>query len=504
MIRTLAHFLILTALLTAPTAALADKRAEGQAPRGLGMDPTDMTFGDLVLPTEVAGTSMSDSKEFKFHFHGYLRAPFSLGFNTHNVESETIDDGVSVHAPPMVPDSSYLDWRFTNNAGGPWTELHLAYANKHVAANVAIAAYTFTDAGYNNLQAQLGINHAFVTLNYPELFGEKGGLVAHVGAFTNRYGAAGRYSAGKYETYLIGASHVAGENIRAFFDLNDRFTLHIEHGFGAKLEVPPYLDADVAAYLPYGGPEQQGGTMLHHAHLGGSIDDTVTFGGHYMTSWTDDADSADEVDGRITSVGGDVRLAGAFFGDGYLGYSHIESRDIMRVAGALEVLHSIGGWNLADNYYGEGSSGTGSIDSVLFQYTFSLARALWHPEVFYGQGHDLLISPFVMYNHISSDEPTFNGPTDKLKMGAEVTYSPMGWLGVSARYDLVHPDLDDTSVMFHVISPKVILRSSYISHEQIIIQYCGYINGGNVAPVWPNESVRPDEHVVQIAGVMWW
>ena len=60
-------------------------------------------------------------------------------------------------------------------------------------------------------------------------------LTATVGGFTNRYGAAGRYDGGKYETYLFGRTHVAGWTTNISYDISDNFTLVFEHGFGAKL-----------------------------------------------------------------------------------------------------------------------------------------------------------------------------------------------------------------------------------------------------------------------------
>ena len=49
---------------------------------------------------------------------------------------------------------------------------------------------------------------------WPELLGREDlHLSLIVGGFTNRYGAAGRYDAGKYETYLFGRTHVAGATV---------------------------------------------------------------------------------------------------------------------------------------------------------------------------------------------------------------------------------------------------------------------------------------------------
>ena len=123
----------------------------------------------------------------------------------------------------MVPDANYIDWRYTNSLVGPWTELNFHYGNDRVKATVQIASYNMTDPGYRRLESNLGINQAFLTMSWPELGGrEDMHLVATVGGFTNRYGAAGRYDGGKYETYLFGRTHVAGATLN--FELGPRTT----------------------------------------------------------------------------------------------------------------------------------------------------------------------------------------------------------------------------------------------------------------------------------------
>ena len=220
---------------------------------------------------------------------GFLRAPLRLGLGSGESSAPEAGQGSKVHAPPYIPDGTFTDWRYTNNLPGPWVELRFQYGNRRVTGNVLIAAYNITDGGYRNLQSQLGIDQAFVTLDFSDLFGDRGGLVWNVGVFQNRYGAAGRYDAGKYETYLFGRTHVAGETLSAFYRLSETLTLTLEHGFGAKLEVLPRvtgLPEPNPAYLPYPGPVQQGTQLVHHAPLMLSIGAELQIGAHYVTTWT--------------------------------------------------------------------------------------------------------------------------------------------------------------------------------------------------------------------------
>ena len=138
-----------------------------------------------------------------------------------------------------MPDANYIDWRYTNSMVGPWTELNFHYGNDRVKATVQIASYNVTDSGYRRLESNLGINEAFLSMTWPEFVSENARLTLIAGAYTNRYGAAGRYDAGRYETYLFGRTHTAGETLTYDYDFND-WTFEAEEGFGGKLEPIPF------------------------------------------------------------------------------------------------------------------------------------------------------------------------------------------------------------------------------------------------------------------------
>ena len=57
---------------------------------------------------------------------------------------------------------------------------------------------------------------------------------------------------------------------------------------------------------------------------------------------------------RIIAIkdGADVKLLGGVLGDGYIGFSHLSATNALYLADAIEVLHSFGGWQLHDNYFG--------------------------------------------------------------------------------------------------------------------------------------------------------
>jgi hypothetical protein len=484
-----------------------------QSRRGLGMEPGALSFGDLVLPPPP-GSQITPAavKAGQINFHGYLRAPLLIGLGSGKNVPDGVDRGLKLHAPPRIPDAAYTDWKYTNNLGGPWTELQFIYGNARVFGTVQVASYNLTDASFKDLTAQLGINQAFVTINMPDFFGDRGGGRLNIGGFSDGYGASGRYDAGAYGTYLFGRTHTTGYTASVFYDVTDQITAQIEQGFGARLNVFPYApNGPMAPFLPYGGPKQQLPTFLHHAHVGATYADKYTLALHYITSWTAASESPMELDGRITTVGAELRAVDTRYGSGWLGFSHLSSKNPVRVAGAMEVIHSWEGWSLTENFFGEPdiSSGTGTVNTLGWEYSFSLATLLRYPESFYGQAPDLLVSIFGMYSSISSPDPTFVQlavATAKLKAGTEITYTPLRWLGTGVRFDVVQPNMKDSRESFTEISPRLLLHTDFISNEQIILQYTHYWLGSRTRLSFPFDQtkVTPDENVLSLIATLWW
>ena len=268
-------------------------------------------------PRALTATTGGAADEWKFEFHGYFRAPLKVSFGPPS------PDGAAQHVQPdeprrppaapcrrirpapsrpsparsgtarrASPATLYTTWEFTNTVHGPWTQLNFSYGNSRAMATVIVDSYSVTDGGYRHLQAQQGIDQAFLTLNFPEALGDLGTLTWNIGTFQNRYGTAGKYDGGMYETYLFGRTHMSGSTLTANLtnlDSAGDWALTLEHGIGAKIEIVPFLnnqnyqiftnvpsgtnngqrylaDRD-AEYLPYAGTVPQGSTFVHHAHV---------------------------------------------------------------------------------------------------------------------------------------------------------------------------------------------------------------------------------------------
>jgi hypothetical protein len=522
---------------------------------GLGQDPSELAI--KVYGVNPIGLSDGEGDEDRknFYYTGYFRAPFNFGIGKNQTMDGAGSDSTALHSPPVIPDTSYLDWRYTDLHGGPWTEIKFTYGNRKVSGNVSLSTYNLTTGSYNKLAAQMGITSAFVSLNIPGLLpGGRGGVVANVGVFSARYGSAGRYDAGKYDTYLFGATKLAGEHMRIYYDIAPKLTLHFEQGFGGKVEVAPFMQyelVDLAGnvvnngdsvvpnpvggqpWAPYGGSDwPQGDTFVHHEHLGFSYDDKVFVGAHFMHEFSIDKDEFDvgrgsNKNGHLMNMGFDLRIRDYFFGNAYLGYAHTYLKNPLRLGGALEALHSVGGWAWNQNYFkpgyiNRGSAGatpltslndedaTGNMHSVAFQYELSLAKLLWHPREFWGQDKDVVITAFGLLNFIRSPSELFNAAETKLKWGVDLLYTPASWLGLGARLDVVNPDMANNTLTFHQYTGKLLFRTHYLANETIYLQYTYYNYGDNVIPGYPwnndadSGAMKPDNHVITIGANMWW
>jgi hypothetical protein len=592
-------------------------------------------------PEWLIPTTSDAPDEWKFNFHGYLRAPMRISFGPPspvdqppNGNSRVVSTGLlpadappgtQWHSWPRVPGASYISWDYTNTVPGPWAQLNFSYGNARTMMTVIVDSYAQTSGGYRDLQAQQGIDQAFITLNFPDLFGNRGGLVWNVGSFQNRYGTAGKYDGGMYETYLFGRTHVAGETLTANVEFGSDWSVTAEQGFGAKMEVIPftnnqlgqvfkgspgancfnlrppppdpnnpmpppvdtkplgtacvdnngwgfqqYLSDRDAEYLPYAGPVPQGSTFLAHFHLGLAYRRLLTFGAHLLYTFTPDdnwsgkpnVEAGDEdathlgnsqlknVSNRVPRVkgpargsmlvtGAEVRLSGGVYGDGYLGYSYIDAKNINALADALEVLHSFGGWQFKENFFGvtfdphtgqyQGPQNeTGTVQTIEGQYTFSFGALVNHPAAFWGQGPDLTLTAFGMLTLVNSPAPVVDGvvqgtglnpagatvadwniKTKKLKFGADALYTPLSWIGVGGRFDMVQPDLDakfeGSQRNFEVLSPRLVFKTQFVTHEAITLSYQRYFVGSAARAGYPNAWVaRPDLNLVALAATMWW
>jgi hypothetical protein len=490
--------LLLLSVLAIPAAAQAQTSG---VPR-LGLDPGEPQAPSAVpsIPFGVPATS----RQFTLDFHGYLQLPLRIGMlkrdDPSSGQSET-----ALHTPPLIP-QNLRRFQYTGSIPETWTQLNFTYGNTIIAGTVILAARSLTDAtGTFNPAEQLGANDAFLTLNLSEPAGVP--LQVRVGAMTGRYGNMGMYDSGRYATPLIARTNTIGENVSAAFKLGSDVTLALEQGFGGQLGRPP-LGLVPAGWNGFADPNV-GASFVNQLHAGLAYKDFVQVGAHYFTAFTSDdqVTAPRKADGRISVLGAEARLTAGRAGHLFLAGARTEARDAAAVAGVIEVLNARGGPEIMDEYLGPDSGGNGSLTVLGGQYDLSVARLVF-ADAYKGKSPDLRLSLFGAAVSVESDDDAYDGKS-KLKGGVEATYDVASWFGVSARFDHVRPDADDTRKAFTIISPRVLFHTDWQSRDELALQYSHFIYGSSVEvergfPPRPDSEVNPDKHVLSLSGTFWW
>jgi hypothetical protein len=500
---------LLPVLFGATPAAAQAQAAKPVLPR-LGIAPGEPQ-NRSAQPALPFGVAPGKSSGFVLDFHGYLLLPLTLGANERAAPDAEQGDLV-LHNPPQIPNNS-RSFRHTGVVPEPYGQLNFTYGNATIAGTLILAARNFTDAsGLYNPVEQIGVRDAYVTLDLSGYAGIP--LEARVGAYTSRYGVMGTYDLGRYNTPLIARVNTVGQTVTAGFSLGEGITLVLEEGFGGQLG-KPNEDTVPQAWNDYAFPDV-GATFVGHVHAGLDVFRFAQIGLHYLRAFTrdDTASGAFKADGSISVLGADARLMAGNFGHLYVGMAKTTATNSVTVSGAIEVLNARGGPELMEHYLvGEGAppapafDGDGGLFTLGAQYDLSVAR-LMYGDAFKGLSPDIIISLFGISTSVDSELPTADG-ISKLKLGTEVTYNALSWLGVGARFDHVSPNSDESREAFNIISPRVLFHNGWDSQLEVSLQYSHFIYGSNVriesgSPPLLSDTAVPDADVFTLAGWFWW
>lgn len=464
-----------------------------------------------------------DNRRWSYALRGFFRAPMRIGIGPETGSTT----GSQLHSPPRIVGFGSDEWNYVNLAPGAAGQLEVAVTNQRVEGHVILASDVFFDAGYPHLDKMGGFSQAWITLKAPALIGTRGGAALNVGAFSERFGAAGPFqqSSGYYGTYLFGRTHIAGETLVLDFDATPELEIVVEHGVGAKVEVVPFRkdNPPVAPYLPNQGPVPQGSNFVHHAHANVIFQDWLSVAAHYLTSWTpndlQEVTQQPAKEARMTVVGGEVHSDHPLAGSGYLGYSYIDAERILPLSDGVQVLHGSTGAVFKENYFGPlplaaqqllktgvddaRRDDSGELHTILFQYILRAAPLFGRKE----PGPDAALGVFGMFNHVEAKKRDLNGmevpeyelKQDKIKFGAELQVAPIEPLSLGLRFDRVMPDGGNQDIAYSALSPRVVLHSKWIGREYVILNYTRYFMGSGVRPSAPySQPSPPDEPLASV------
>ncbi|APR79120.1 Hypothetical protein A7982_04467 [Minicystis rosea] len=482
---------------------------------GLGLSPYAPSGpslpGGVTIP--FAGPE-DESSEFKFKFSGYMSAALRLS-SGHRDKPTKDQYEATFLAPPRTPDI-YGATLGTNAPQGSWVELRFDYGNANVKSVVKISTWKPT-AGetWRENSSQNFVNEAFLVFTLPTIADLSVNWT--VGAFRNSYGPLGQYGAGQYNAAIIGSPFGVGETLSAKYRLSSSFSLVAEHGFMGRFNKVP-IGAGPVVYDHDANPSKPSG-FVHHAHLGFTIDGEVpfVFGLHLLQNFAqDERDQIDDPktpfinegrrpDASMNVYGADFRMLNNYLGNFALAASYADATYAQLLTG-MNYYGADTGELLTKRLLGQQGGGTGKLLIAGFEYNFSWAKFLWYPEAYWGEGPDLVTSVFAnVASVVESKDPNFDGRT-LYKVGTEITYRCLSWLALSGRYDHVSPNSKDKRESFDVISPKLIFRSDWNSHEQVTLSYTRWFYGKHTHGEAPNDYTHEelDNQMFALSFGMWW
>jgi hypothetical protein len=205
--------------------------------------------------------------------------------------------------------------------------------------------------------------------------------------------------------------------------------------------------------------------------------------------------------------GADLNITAGRAGHLYVGAARTQATNAATVSGAIEILNARGGPELIEQYLGAGSGGNGSLNTVGGQYDLSVSKLIFG-DWYTGVSPDVLISLFGIGTRVSSNDPNFDHVL-KVKGGAEITYLPLSWLGISERFDHVRLHGDDSKQAISISSSRLLFHTGWRSRDEFALQYSYFSYGSDVHPKtgYPpvvDAMAIPDRHVFSLTGTFWW
>jgi hypothetical protein len=443
---------------------------------------------------------------------GYFRAPLALGLSSRpNPDNLTGPSHTQVsYGPNRTIDSSYWGFTYTRLQEEDWAQLFVHEKHKHVDAVIGMMGYWFQAAGFRNPDASWFPGMAYLVLDTDFNVGPiKPNIALTMGAWWPKFGYFE-----KYDTYTLGRFRQMGEQLKLTVPVGTRFTGVATQGFGTNRDGSyNYEGTNNPLYN-----SQTYVDLLTYENVELTDNKYVDVGLHFNTMWTldpnqplatTDANTATALSytnasqAHLSVLGAEVNLTAPHAGRVWLSPSFISVKNGWALggdgAGGTEVMHSMGGAGIAENYMGYNgntgaSTGTGTMVNFGFLYENTLSGILGKPKG--SVMPEVTLNVFGLLANSSLDLPamvTSPHPPSSLKQfkyGADITVQPWDWLGFMLRYDFVNMDTDLPAYVFMAITPRVVFSSHFLSSESIYLQYTRYTYGDKMvlAGTWPWDS----------------
>ncbi|HVR60303.1 MAG TPA: hypothetical protein VMU50_00315 [Polyangia bacterium] len=505
-----------------------------QRAMGLGLSPyapqTPGLPGGLTIPFSAP----APGDDWMFNFWGYMSASLRVGQGDRDV-AYADQHVTTLHTYPRIVDA-YGMFNGTNVTQGSWVDLTFEYGNNRVTSHVKISTWKpAAGSDWTPLGSQNLFQEAYLSFKIPV---GRLNLKWSVGAFSNTYGGLGQYDVGHYNAAIIGMPFGVGETLTAQIALDSTYTVFLEDGIMGRLAKVP-VGAPAIVSIDGMFNESIPSSWVHHVHAGLARYGTVPLimGLHWLTNWAQDerdqqddprtpfVDESRRPDPRMDVFGADFRMIDNYLGNFAAAVSYADAHYATLLTG-LNYYGAFNGEQLTKRFLGPRDGSTGALPSPLpttiapvapsgggtgkmlvagLEYNVGWGRLLRYPVDLGPNGPELTTSVFVNFVHLSSRDPDADGKR-MLKFGAEATYRWLHWLTLSARADRVMPNSKDSEESFTVVSPKLIFKTDWMSHEQVTLAYTRWFYGAHTHAEFPNDFTRGqlDSAMYSLSFGLWW
>jgi hypothetical protein len=489
----------------------------GEEPLLAQPPPTDVTGEEKKAPVAEPAPVPSG---WQTSINGYFRAPVSLGVSSRKSPDDPNGPNKTqiTYGPNRVFDWNYYSFAYTRLQEQDWAELFVHARKKHVDAVVGWMGYWFQGAGFRNPDAAWIPGMAYLTLDtdFQMAPGLKSNIALTTGAWWPRFGYFE-----KYDTYTLGRFRQIGEQAKLTLPFTSDWTVALIEGFGTSRDGSYNFSLNNISPL-YAG--QTNLNLMAWANLQVLYRQILDASLHINTEWMADPSLIPDTTmmpksytaaaaAHLSVIGGEVHLTLPYAGHLWLSPSYISVKNGWALGTGTEVMHSLGGLGIAQNYLGYNNSptdstGTGSMINFGFTYENSVSNVMGKARG--SMLPDLSLSIFGLYAGASlvlPMDPMFPSmikqtKIDQLKWGIDATLQAAEWLAFMLRGDLVNYDTNNPGYVFAAITARVSIASHFLSSERIYLQYSRYIYGDNIKlnANWPwGESLVQGSSVIQQA-----